>query len=751
MNMKQFFQKKGLDLKSIICLSVLIVSIAIGILVLNQTNSRFTETMESHNMGILDSYAGIIEQQLQEAVMFNYDLRTDLLVNDLIQSAEISGPQQLKIVQMLERLPEKLAKYPIVDNFFIYFSTVEKVLTSTGFYDAQLYYQAHFQYDGTTYETWRKLLEAVDEQGIYITHNQGILPRADEAKYTVYARRTQSSEDSYMTNVILMSNETLKDRCIGKAITGEGRIGLYAEEGDVIVEAAPGAVSYNASLGSFTAGAGISVLTVKELPHFHMTLVLAMPDTIFTSVLWNAYMTLRNVIMLMIVLAAVSGTFFVYVYYVRPRKNLVEWIREKKPENTPDNGEGYAYIRNSLDQMLTAHEREIERERAVGQRLLGENYLMNLLLGKEQAPQKLRETLKSYCFDLPWPYVWILVYESHIADLPRYRNIQKELEGILRQGLPVRYEAVFLNKSERRNILILNLEEKITEEAIEKLRSTLRQWTRQAQLESFYISMGSQETLEEMARSYATAEETAEYHFLYPDRTVLQYSLIQRHTDKYTYPLETENELIQQAVQNQLESVEEILHQIFQRNFEKRALQIQFAKLLLYALLNTVYKVETIKKSEERLLYQVPPDRLIMSSGDVNEAKEQIEFIFRSLCEDNEEQQIQDASWRMKRIIRYIQDHCLENDLSLEQIADHFRITPQYLSGLFKKSLNKNFSSYITGLRLENAFSLMKNPKLTLTEIAMRSGFTNYLALARAFQKYENQTPGEYRRTHYET
>ena len=76
------------------------------------------------------------------------------------------------------------------------------------------------------------------------------------------------------------------------------------------------------------------------------------------------------------------------------------------------------------------------------------------------------------------------------------------------------------------------------------------------------------------------------------------------------------------------------------------------------------------------------------------------------------------------------------------------RQTPQYLSGLFKKSFNKNFSAYITVLRLENAFSLMKNPKLTLTEIALRSGFTNYLALARAFQKYENQTPGEYRRTH---
>lgn len=748
MNMKQFFHRKGLDLKSMICLCVLIVSIAIGILVLNQTSSRFTETMESHNMGILDSYAEIMEQQMQEAVMFNYDLRTDLLINEILNSTGISGLQQLQIVQMLERLPEKLAKYPMLDDFFIYFSRMDKVLTSTGFYDAQLYYRANFRQEDGAYETWRELLGAQEEQGAYITHNEGILSRADEMKYTVYARRTLGENGGFMTHVILIANETLADRCVGKAITGEGHIGIYGEKGDVLVEAAPGAVLYNDTTGAFVAGPNISVLTVKELPQFHMTLALAMPDTIFTSVLWDAYMTLRNVIMLMIVLAAVSGTFFVYIYYVRPRKNLVEWIREKKPENTPDNGEGFAYIRNSLDQMMSAHEREIQRERAVGQRLLGENYLMNLLRRKEEVPQKLRDTLKSYYFEFPWPYVWVLVYESHIADLPRYQNIQNELESILKNELPVRYEAVLLNKSERRNILILNLEEKISEERIAKIQEALREWTKNSQLESFYISMGSQEVLQEMPVAYETAEETAEYHFLYPDRTVLEYGLILRHTDKYTYPLETENELIQEAAEDHLDRVEEILHQIFQRNFEKRDLQIQFAKLLLYALLNTVYKVESIKKSEEKLLYQVPPDRLIMSSGDINEAKEQIEFIFRSLCEDNEEQQIQDASWRMKRIIRYIHDHYLENDLSLEQVADHFRITPQYLSGLFKKSFNKNFSAYITVLRLENAFSLMKNPKLTLTEIALRSGFTNYLALARAFQKYENQTPGEYRRTH---
>ena len=108
-------------------------------------------------------------------------------INEILNSAGISGLQQLQIVQMLERLPEKLAKYPMLDDFFIYFSQADKVLTSTGFYDAQLYYRANFRQEDGAYETWRELLGAQEEQGAYITHNEGILSRSDGMKHIVYA------------------------------------------------------------------------------------------------------------------------------------------------------------------------------------------------------------------------------------------------------------------------------------------------------------------------------------------------------------------------------------------------------------------------------------------------------------------------------------------------------------------------------------------------------------------------------------
>jgi YesN/AraC family two-component response regulator len=105
------------------------------------------------------------------------------------------------------------------------------------------------------------------------------------------------------------------------------------------------------------------------------------------------------------------------------------------------------------------------------------------------------------------------------------------------------------------------------------------------------------------------------------------------------------------------------------------------------------------------------------------------------------------TSWRVYKIADYINAHYLDSSLSLDSTAEHFRITPQYLSAIFKKGTNENFSVYVQKLRLEHSKTLMTDQQLTLNIIAERSGFSNYLALSRAFQKFFGMPPGAYRQS----
>ena len=738
MSVRQFFRIRGMNFKTILYLAVSIISMLCGTVVLFITGSQFTETIESHNQGILQSYESIIDQQMQEIPLLTYELYTDTQIQELAEAREITKEQRLEVLGLLDSFPQLLAGYQMVADFYIYMDHSGKILTPTGFYDAVYYYQAKFRnVPEDSYEEWVERLRGLPEEGQYKTEYAELISLEEEMQSCLYTRRDR---ERGMTCVIIIDNNRLEERCIRQAVTGEGYVGIYGEYGEVLVEGAPGSVAYKGDI--YEPGEGIRVLTQRSLPEYHMTLTLAMPDTIFTAVLWNAYMTQRNCILCMIILVGISGTLFVYSYYVQPKNSLMAWMRMRGQKTRTENG-NYRELQDSLDRMLDAQEKELRQERQIGRRLLGENYLVGLLRKEEWDPQ-FREKLRTYYMDMPYPYVWVMICETGIED----STTLPEMETLLRHNIMTAFTWICLNGDERQKIVLLNLEGALEETRRRQIEDKLSGWVQEKEPSTLCITVGQVVETGRIAEAYENVEKAAGYHFMYPGVSVLDVSVLSRHAEKYVYTQEMENALIEAATEQQTDVVIDILHRIFVRNFEKNAIELRFAKLLLYALLNTVYKVEALQKREERQVYQIPPDRLIMSCRDIDEAKEQIEFIFRSLCVKTEDAMTQETSWRMKRILRYIEDHYLENDLSLEQVADHFRITPQYLSGLFKKNVSQNFLVYLTRLRLENAKSLMSGTRLTLAEIAIRSGFTNYLALARAFQKYEDQTPGEYRRNH---
>jgi AraC-like DNA-binding protein len=99
------------------------------------------------------------------------------------------------------------------------------------------------------------------------------------------------------------------------------------------------------------------------------------------------------------------------------------------------------------------------------------------------------------------------------------------------------------------------------------------------------------------------------------------------------------------------------------------------------------------------------------------------------------------------RIKDYIDDHCLENSLSLHSIAEHLNMSPSYLSVSFKKHSGQTISDYILRARVEHAKSLLADHRLTITDIAQQVGYANNIGFIRAFKRLEGITPGQYRQS----
>ncbi len=87
----------------------------------------------------------------------------------------------------------------------------------------------------------------------------------------------------------------------------------------------------------------------------------------------------------------------------------------------------------------------------------------------------------------------------------------------------------------------------------------------------------------------------------------------------------------------------------------------------------------------------------------------------------------------------------LAGNLSLEAAAEKVSLSPSYFSRLFKSSVGCSFSVYVTHARLQYAKLLMANERLSISEIAQRTGFNNSNYFSTIFKKYNHISPKEYR------
>lgn len=100
---------------------------------------------------------------------------------------------------------------------------------------------------------------------------------------------------------------------------------------------------------------------------------------------------------------------------------------------------------------------------------------------------------------------------------------------------------------------------------------------------------------------------------------------------------------------------------------------------------------------------------------------------------------------KMIAIEKYISDHYTDQTMSAASIAEQFKISPSYLSRIFKADMGIGIVEYIHRIRIEAAKKLLICNELNMNTVAVESGFSNRWVLTRVFKKICGMTPGDYR------
>lgn len=104
----------------------------------------------------------------------------------------------------------------------------------------------------------------------------------------------------------------------------------------------------------------------------------------------------------------------------------------------------------------------------------------------------------------------------------------------------------------------------------------------------------------------------------------------------------------------------------------------------------------------------------------------------------------QESPGSMEIIRKYIDAHYMD-DLTLASLAERFFMSYSYLSKSFHKTFHMPFQQYLLMLRMEHALELLKDPDLTIQQIAARVGYENAFNFSRSFKAQYGVSPSHFR------
>jgi AraC family transcriptional regulator len=104
-------------------------------------------------------------------------------------------------------------------------------------------------------------------------------------------------------------------------------------------------------------------------------------------------------------------------------------------------------------------------------------------------------------------------------------------------------------------------------------------------------------------------------------------------------------------------------------------------------------------------------------------------------------------SWQARRVCDYIDSHITEAVLVADLCALVQR-SEAHFSRSFKRTFGVSPHSFVVRRRVELAAQAMLTTDASLSDIALRSGFTDQAHLCKHFRQATGQTPALWRRTH---
>lgn len=254
----------------------------------------------------------------------------------------------------------------------------------------------------------------------------------------------------------------------------------------------------------------------------------------------------------------------------------------------------------------------------------------------------------------------------------------------------------------------------------------------------FGIGSWQSKLAENIEKGYKSAVEVLPYSFYFPGAKIIRSDYILSHKIQHMNISLAEEELVKDAIkEGDGEKATDILEAVLERCMnagypDPKQVMNNCENILRHTALELKFdRVFHIERTEEE---QVDFDML----------RCQIR-VYLNLLADYKKQKREGKNLEFAgKFTEYLEQHFME-EISLEDVAEYFHLTPSYCSALIKDSTGNSFSKSLISMRIGRAKKLLKESDMKIYQVALDTGYRDVKYFNRVFKKETGITPIQYR------
>lgn len=729
--------------------SVLLLPILVCSIYYYQSYGALKQRILSNQRLVLENSAKEIDAVFRDAVNLGSHLQLNKYTVALSGGKATPGSTpQMDRYCLKNDLASLQVSNSIIQQINLYFPVSEYVVNASSTYNLSLLSYMEAQNNTLSSDDWNSILDALRQHRI-------ICYSTETASFITVAQTilTDMTGEPSAVLCIQLDKAELLDRLQGQlfpeassvfALINPNRILLSTEDPQILLSDLPLSDLFGDrhEVSRYTVKAEEDVI-VDSCP-------LQISDTALISVTRMAEYRSQTspllMVMLLTILFCILVGIVVITYYSRknyePVSKILQFIQKSDVPLETDKNEYHLIMK-----ILTQSRNEIERQK----NLLKNNYLQKILSGEIEFSQIPEQVAEQFSINLSFDSVCVVSLSientGNLTDPDSPLDLTVfAIENVFHELLEEAFRDHYFCMRNQKISVLVNVPS-AADRPLEQIEALTRNLLDFLQA-SFQLKLCAGISLirpkEQIPDAYLQADTALEYQKLSDSGRICCYSSIPQEPSIGSIPLNTSEyvaNLVISGSQSQIRDYFAAIEKSTERLSWTDAKSCYYffyqvtARLQLYCQTHYGFQAEALNFLNEAFFSQFLPSALVQTREAYLKASAEIAEKLKSTSPDRWGQDIR----------RFIDNNYFDANINLNTVAEHFQLSPSYLSRKFREQYQKSVVDYLYEVRISNSIALLEDTDLKIADIAQMTGFVDSSAFIRIFKKLKGTTPGKYK------